>query len=207
MVKKNPFTKSVHYGISFAAFLAVSQMSFASEYQVDPSHSNVDFEVRHLVSKVQGHFNQFEGKFTFDPKNPEASAVTAEVVVNSINTNEKKRDEHLKSEDFFASKKFPKMSFKSTKVTPDGEKKYKIMGDLTLHGVTKPVTFDAEYLGNSDDPWGMNRAGFLATAKINRKDFGMIWNKILDNGGYLLGDDVTIHLNIEGMTSKGSDKK
>jgi polyisoprenoid-binding protein YceI len=184
-------------------FFSVHQVSIAKEYSVDEGHSNVGFTVSHLFSKLNGAFKKFEGKFSFDAAKPEASKVTAEVQVASIDTNEAKRDGHLKGDDFFSATKFPKLTFVSKKFTADGDKKFKMEGDLTMRGVTKPVTFDVEFLGEGDDAWGGHRAGFTAVSKIDRKDFGINWNKTLDKGGVMVGDNVTISLNVEGMEVKG----
>ncbi len=198
MKKQNIDLKSF-IGISVFSALSVCQVSFASEYKIDSSHSNVGFIARHLVSKVNGEFKEFDGTFSFDANKPEDSKVTAKVTVASINTNEKKRDQHLLSDDFFSQKKFPTVTFVSTQVIPNGDKKYKMNGNLTMHGNTKPVTFDVEFLGETDDPWGGHRAGFSATTQINRKDFGINWNKALDKGGFVLGDEVVINLNVEAL--------
>jgi polyisoprenoid-binding protein YceI len=142
---------------------------------------------------------------SFDPDYPEKAKVNAIAKVESIDTNEKKRDDHLRNEDFFDAKKHPTLSFVSKEVKPDGDKKYKVLGDLTMHGVTKPVTFDVEYLGETDDSWGNHRAGFIATTTVNRKDYGISWNKTADKGGFVLGDDVAINLNLE-MVEKKAEK-
>jgi polyisoprenoid-binding protein YceI len=185
----------------------ISQASFAKEYKIDATHSNVGFVAQHLVSKVNGEFKEFEGTVDFDAKKPENTKVKASAKTASVTTNVEKRDSHLKSPDFFDSKKFPTMTFVSTKVSEDGSKKYKMTGDLTIKGVTKSVTFDVDFLGEMDDPWGGHRAGFTATGKINRKDFGINWNKALDKGGFVLADDVTINLNVEAAADNAEKKK
>lgn len=192
------------------AVLLVSQSVFAADYVLDTSHSSVGFVARHLVSKVSGQFDKFDGKFSYDPKKVEDTKVTATVEANSINTREKKRDDHLKSDDFFAVKKFPKLTFVSTKVksdgkTSEGEPKFKMSGDLTMRGVTKPVTFDVVSTGEMEDPFakGSRRVGFTATTKVNRKDFGINWSKVFDNGGVAVGDEVVINLAVEAYENKG----
>lgn len=182
--------------------LCVSLTGFAREFKVDPSHSNVGFVARHLVSKLNGEFKEFTGNFTFDPKKPEEATVSAVVQVGSITTNVPKRDEHLKSDDFFAAKKFPTLQFVSTKISPDGDKNFKLEGNLTIRGVTKPVVFVTEFLGEQDDPSGAHRIGFSGTTTIKRKDFGINWNKTLDKGGVVVGEDVVINLNVEGVEDK-----
>jgi polyisoprenoid-binding protein YceI len=183
----------------------VAQVAFATEFTVDPAHSSIGFSIRHLVSHVKGEFKEFEGKINMDEKKPEASKVEFTVKSDSINTNNEKRDNHLKSEDFFDAKKFPTLSFVSKKVASAGKNKMKVTGDLTIHGVTKPATFNVEYNGQMKDPWGNMRAGYSATSKINRKDFGLTWNKALEAGGMMVGDDVEIALNVEAV--KAPDTK
>jgi polyisoprenoid-binding protein YceI len=192
--------------LSLVTFFAASHVSLAKDYTIDRSHSNVGFSVKHFVSKVNGEFKEFDGELQFDPSKPEAAKIVAEVQAASVNTNEKKRDEHLASDDFFAAKKHPKFKFVSQSIKADGDKKYKVSGDLTLRGVTKPVVFDVEYLGETDDPWGNHRAGFTGTTTVNRKDFGINWNKSLDKGGFVLGEDVVINLNLEAIEKKAEEK-
>jgi polyisoprenoid-binding protein YceI len=190
------------------AFLAmsVSAVVWGADYSVDKDHSRVGFSVRHLVSHVSGNFKDFSGTFKFDAKKPEASKVDFSINAASINTDNDKRDAHLKSPDFFDTAKFAKITFEGKKVTADGENKFKVDGDMTMHGVTKPVTFEVEYLGREKDPWGNYRAGFSATTKLNRKDFGLTWNKVLESGGMMVGDDVEVSLQIEAV-EKAADKK
>ena len=174
--------------------------AFAADYKVDPTHSRVGFTIKHLVGKVKGEFKAFEGTFKFDPASLGDASGKFTVKMDSINTNEPKRDGHLKSPDFFDVKKYPEMTLGKVAITQGSDKdKYKMTGDLTLHGVTKPVSFDVEYGGLAKDPWGNMRAGFSATGKINRKDFGIVWNKTLDAGGLMLGEDVSIDLEVEAI--------
>jgi polyisoprenoid-binding protein YceI len=184
------------------AFLSAPQVSMAKDYTVDMGHSTVGFTVKHLVSKVKGSFKKFDGSFSFDPAKPEASKLVAEAIVASVDTNDVKRDAHLQTDDFFDAKKFPKFTFVSKKFTPNGDNKFKMDGDLTMRGVSKPVTFDVDFSGEGVDPWGNNRVGFEATTKVNRKDFGINWNKTLDKGGFVVGDEVTININVEGLQKK-----
>jgi len=182
--------------------IALSALSFAtiahaSEYTVDQSHSHVGFTAKHMVSKVPGEFKDFSGTLNFDEKNPAAFKADFKIRTSSIDTNEPKRDAHLKGADFFDVEKFPEIKFESTALKAAGEKKYKLTGNMTMHGVTKPVTFDVEYLGAAKDPWGSTHAGFTAVTKIDRKDFGIVWNKMLDAGGLLVANDVGIQLDID----------
>lgn len=180
------------------ALLVVASAAFAApvKYAIDKPHTEVGFDVRHFFTKVHGRFNDFQGTIVFDEKDPAKISVDASAVTASISTDNERRDGHLKSADFFDAEKFPTLTFKSTKVTANGKGKYKVAGDLTMRGVTKPVVFDGEFFGAGATGNG-NKAGFSATTVVNRKDFGINWNKTLDNGGVMLGDDVTITLNIE----------
>jgi polyisoprenoid-binding protein YceI len=190
--------------LSLLALFIVSAAQ-AADYDVDASHSNVDFKIRHMMSKVNGNFGKFTGTFSFDAKKPEAAKGVFTVEAASINTNNEKRDGHLKGDDFFNVGKFPTLTFNTTGFKKAG-KGFAMSGDLTMLGVTKPVTFNVEYLGAGKDPWGNSKAGFSATGKINRKDFGMVWNKALDAGGVLLGEEVEITLNIEAAEKVAAAK-
>lgn len=194
--------------LATAATLALAAAASAEpvKYNVDGSHSEVGFDVRHFFGKVHGRFTSFQGSIVFDEANPAAIVVDATAEAKSISTDNERRDGHLRSADFFAVDSFPTLSFKSTKVTAAGKGKYKVAGNLTLRGVTRPVVFDGEFLGAGDvgvggQSWG-KRAGFAATTVINRKDFGISWNKTLDNGGLMLDDKVTLDLNIEAAQAK-----
>lgn len=172
--------------------------AFAGKFTVDAAHSNVDFTIRHLVSNVRGAFTDFAGEFDFDEKaGDKLENVKFTIQAASINTLNAKRDEHLRSADFFETEKFKTIDFKGKKTSKAGKNKFKLEGDLTMHGVTKPVTFDVEYLGIGPNMMGGQAAGFKATTKLNRKDYGIIWNKTLDKGGMALGDEVTVNINIE----------
>lgn len=173
---------------------------FAANYKIDPDHSSVGFKIKHLaISSVSGRFTEFTGEFAYDPKNVTASKAAATIAIKSISTEAKKRDDHLKSPDFFDETKFPEISFKSTKVQAGAGDAFQVTGDLTIHGVTKSVVLDVTAGGEAKDPWGKERAAFSATTKINRKDFGLTWNKVLETGGLVVGDEVTITLEIEGI--------
>lgn len=161
-------------------------------YKIDPVHSSVGFTVRHIVSRVPGRFTEFSGEITVDKESPEASKVTAEIDAKSMNTANPKRDDHLKSPDFLDVEKYPKVTFVSTSAKSTGKDKTTVTGDLTLHGVTKPVTLDVTWLGFMGP-----KAGFEARTTINRKDFGIVWNRALDQGGMMLGDEVDVVLLIE----------
>lgn len=169
-------------------------------YEIDPTHSSVHFSVRHMmVSNVRGEFTKVAGTVSFDPENHADSSAEATIDVASINTRDEQRDGHLKSPDFLDLEKFPTITFKSTKVVPS-EGGGKLTGDLTIHGVTRPITLDVEGPGPEvKDPWGKQRVGVSATTKLSRKDFGLTWNAALETGGVLVGDEVKITIDIEAI--------
>jgi polyisoprenoid-binding protein YceI len=179
--------------------LTLPAFAFASTWTIDPDHSNVGFKVRHLmVSNVHGSFGKYNGTVEINDNDITKSKVVVSIDTNSINTNVQKRDDHLRSADFFDVAKYPTMTFVSTKVANAGKDKLKVTGDLTLHGVTREVVLDVEGLSQeSKDPYGNIRRGATATTTINRKDFGLVWNKVLETGGIAVGEEVTITLEIE----------
>jgi len=168
-------------------------------YAIDPAHTTVDFRVRHLmVSNVRGEFSGVSGTVVHDPTNPANSKIEAIIDATTIATRDPQRDAHLKSADFLDVEKFPKITFVSTKITPASDGEWKAAGNLTVHGVTKEVTLKVEGpTPESKDPWGNVKIGASATTKINRKDFGLVWNVGLETGGVLVGDEVAIHLELE----------
>jgi len=170
-------------------------------FKIDAVHSEVSFSIRHLVSKTSGKFDQFGGQITMDPDDPSTIKIDGTIQTASIDTNNDKRDGHLKSPDFFDAAKYPEITFKSTKVTKAGDK-WTLTGDLTMKGVTKPVTLDLAILGVSPTPvFGGVRVGLEATGKINRKDWGVNWNNAVEGGGTLLGDDVDLTLRAEAVNA------
>ena len=168
-------------------------------WKLDPAHSSADFKVKHMmISNVKGSFSGLSGSLTENPSDATRSSVEATIDIASLSTGDAQRDGHLKSADFFDAEKYPQMTFKSTKVERKGAEEYRVTGDLTLHGVTKPVIFAVE--GPSapgKDPWGNTRIGISATTKINRKDFGLNWNAALETGGILVGEEVQITLDVQ----------
>lgn len=168
-------------------------------WNIDTSHSEVTFTVKHMmVSKVTGSFNVFKGSLEIDEEHPENSWVEAEAETASVDTRDERRDGHLRSADFFDAEQYPVIAFKSKKIEKKGGSEYRVLGDLTLHGVTKEVVFEADYAGQvAKDPWGQRRAGLNATATINRKDFGLGWNVALEAGGVMVGENVKIEINLE----------
>ena len=184
--------------------LTLPAFAFASTWTIDPDHSNVGFKVRHLmVSNVKGSFEKLAGVVDINDADITKSKVSVTIDTASINTNVKKRDEHLRSADFFDVATFPTMTFVSKKVAKAGNDKLKVTGDLTLHGITREVVLDVEGpTKESKDPWGIMRSGAVASTKINRKDFGLVWNKALETGGVAVGEEVTISLEIEMIKGK-----
>jgi polyisoprenoid-binding protein YceI len=176
----------------------------ASTWEMDPSHTNVGFSVRHMMATtVKGQFDKVRGTLDLDDKDITKSKVEVTIDLASVNTNEPKRDGHLKSPDFFDVAKFPVATFKSTKVQKAGKNKLKVTGDLSLHGITKPVVLDVEGPSASyQTPFGTTVRGIHATGKLNRKDFEITWNKALDNGGVLVGNEVSLDLNAEVVEKK-----
>lgn len=187
------------------AALVSAVPAFATSWLIDDHHSSVGFSVRHFFAKVPGNFDKFSGAIDFDPANPTAATVKVDIDPASINTKTQKRDDHLRSADFFDVAQFPAMGFQSTKVTKGEGNALNVEGNLTMHGVTKPVTLKVNFLG-SGPAFGGQRAGFEATTTINRKDWGINWNKTLDNGT-MLGDDVDINIGIEAYTPPPAEKK
>jgi polyisoprenoid-binding protein YceI len=168
-------------------------------FSIDKSHSEAAFLVRHLISKVRGRFTDFEGSIVADEQHPERSSVTVTIQAASVDTSQPDRDTHLRSADFFAADQFPTLTFQSTRVEKGQGDAYQVTGDLTIRGVTRPVVVPVAYLGVAKDPWGNERAGFEAEFKLNRKDFGLIWNAALETGGFLVGDEVTVSLSVEAV--------
>lgn len=183
--------------VLFAAGVAAAAMLSAETYTVDKNHSDASFRIRHFASKVRGRFADFEGTIQADPAKPETSSVSFTIKTASIDTSQPDRDKHLKSADFFDVEKYPEITFKSSKVKPTGKDTYDVTGTLTMHGVSKEVTLPVTYLGTVKDPRGNERASFEIDTKLNRKDFGMTWNRALDAGGFMLSDDVDVEIALE----------
>jgi polyisoprenoid-binding protein YceI len=176
-----------------------AQFASAAIYQVDPVHSQVQFTVNHLVIfKVSGLFNEYQGEIEADHANQSLKSARAEIKVASLDTREPKRDDHLRSADFFDVENHPEMTFVSKKIEGQGND-ITVYGDLTIRGTTREVALKGSYLGENTDPWGNVRAGFSASTVINRHDFGLSWNKALETGGFVVGDEVTINLEIQGV--------
>jgi polyisoprenoid-binding protein YceI len=186
------------FPVALFAFLALTGSAFAG-WEFDPNHTAIQFKVKHLmVSSVKGDFEKFSGKVEYDPKNPLKSTADITIDAASLNTRIAKRDEHLKSPDFFDVAKYPTITFKSTGVKKGKGGKLQMTGDLTIHGVTKPVVLTIDGPSKvAKDPWGNSHVGGSATTRINRKDFGLTWNKALETGGVMVGDEVDIAIDLE----------
>ena len=166
-------------------------------WDIDSVHSQATFSVKHMmISTVRGHFEVLSGQLEIDEQHPENSWVEAQVDAKSINTRDAKRDDHLRSPDFFDVEKYPIITFKSYKIEPVGKNEYRVTGNLTMHGVTREETFSAEYGGQLKDLYGMQRAAFAVKGKINRKDYGMNMNVALETGGVLVSEDVNIEIDL-----------
>ena len=169
----------------------------ADEYAFDKAHSTLGFSVTHLmVSKVPGQFNEYDGKIIFDANDLAASKIDVTIQSASVNTSVAKRDDHLKTADFFDAEKFPTITFASRSIVKEGDQ-YKVTGDLTLKGVTKEVSFPATIAGPVKSPMGDTAIGIEASFKINRQDYGITWNKALDSGGYMVSDEVVVNVSVE----------
>jgi polyisoprenoid-binding protein YceI len=166
---------------------------------IDKAHSEVAFQVRHLITKVRGRFTDFDGTIAFDESRPADASVTLTIKAASIDTSEKDRDTHLRSADFFSADEYPTITFVSRRVQPTGARTFDVTGDLTIRGVAREITMPVEYLGTAADPWGKQRAGFEAETTLNRKDSGLTWNAALETGGFLVGDEVKISFSIQAI--------
>jgi polyisoprenoid-binding protein YceI len=182
--------------------LATTTETATRTYKIDKSHSEAVFQVRHLVTKVRGRFDDFEGRVQVNEDRPELSSVDFVINAASIDTNEKDRDTHLRSADFFDVEKFPHITFKSTRVTKKSAESYDVVGNLTIHGVTKEITLPVTHLGKAKDPWGNERVGFESEITLNRKDYGLMWNAPLEVGGFLVGDEVKVTLSIQAVAQQ-----
>ncbi len=180
------------------ALLSVALVQAQTTWNIDPSHSSIRFAVDHMViSEVEGIFSTYEGSVIATKADFSDAKINFTVDVNSVNTDNAKRDEHLRSADFFETEKYPKMTFVSTSVVKTGTGKYNLKGKLTLHGVTKEITLAMTYGGTTKDPWGNTKAGLKVTGVINRTDFGLKYNSVLEAGSLMIGEEVTITAKVE----------
>jgi len=183
--------------VALAVVLAASPAFAADTFVIDKGHSEVGFQIRHMMTKVRGRFNDFDGKIVVDKAKPEASSVELTIQATSIDTANANRDKDLRSPDFFDVEKYPTITFKSTRITPKGKDLYDVTGTLTMRGVSKEVTLPVNFLGFMKNMRGVEAAGFEAGVTLNRKDYGITWNRAMDAGGVLLGDEVTVSVNLE----------
>jgi polyisoprenoid-binding protein YceI len=168
------------------------------KYQIDNSHSQIAFSVRHMmIAKVRGKFQSFSGTIDLNEQNPEHTTVEVHIEAASIDTNDANRDKHLRSDDFFSADQYPHLIFKSTQVQLAGENRAHLHGNLTIREISKPVTLEVEYNGSAKSPWGTTSHGFTAHTVINRKDWDLTWNQALETGGVLVGDEITIDIELE----------
>ncbi|HZU84031.1 MAG TPA: YceI family protein [Polyangiaceae bacterium] len=174
-----------------------------ANYTVDNAHSDIGFSVRHMVfAKVRGHFTKWTAQLSIDESDPSKSTLEVSLDAASIDTREPQRDAHLKSADFLDVERYPKITYKSRRVQRTGDKQFKVVGDLTIHGVTREAGLDVEELGRGKDPWGNDRVLYSAKASINRTDFGLKWNQALETGGVLIGEKVDIEVDVETVKGK-----
>ncbi len=187
------------------ALLAIPTFAWAAAWNIDPDHSNAQFKVQHMViTNVRGNFPDVQGSVTIDDRDISKSTVDVTIAAASLDTNHEKRDNHLKSADFFDVEKYPALTFKSKKVEQNGDGGLKVLGDLTIRGVSKEVELLVSGPTQSiTDPWGNTRKGAQATTRINRKDFGLTWNKTLETGGLVVGDEVEISIEVELIEQAG----
>ncbi|NIH84748.1 YceI family protein [Amycolatopsis granulosa] len=182
-----------------------AQTSYATltgEYTLDPTHTRIGFVARHaMVTKVRGSFNEFSGTARIDGENPAKSSVTVAIKADSIDTRNADRDAHLRSNDFLSMDEYPEITFVSTAIEQTGEASFDVTGDLTIRGITKPVTIPFEFEGTAQDPFGNARIGFEGSTTINRKDFGVTWNAALETGGVLVSDKVTLEFEVSAIKS------
>ena len=171
----------------------------ARTYAIDKTHSELIFQVRHLVTRVRGRFTDFDGAVTVDAADPARSSVTLSIKAATIDTGTADRDAHLRSDDFFAVETYPTLTFTSSRVTKKTEELYEVTGTLTIRGVARDVTLPVTFLGAAKDPWGNERVGFETEIAINRKEFGLTWNAALETGGFLVGDEVKISASVQAI--------
>ncbi len=169
-------------------------------WAIDAAHSSIGFTVRHMVvSRVRGRFTRWTGTIAMDERDPTGAHIEISIDAASVDTGVEQRDAHLRSQDFFHVERFPAMTFRSSRIERDGGDRYRVTGDLTMHGLTRPVTLEVEYAGSAKDPWGGVRAGFSARGTVDRKDFGLTYNQVLETGGVLVGEKVEIDIEVEAV--------
>ncbi len=169
-------------------------------YAIDPTHSRIGFVARHaMITKVRGSFDEYTGTGTYDPADPAASTVHIDIRTASVDTRNRDRDNHLRSPEFFDVDSFPTITFTSTEIVPTGDDRFAITGDLTIKGISKPVTFDTELTGTATDPFGHERLGLEGSTRVNRKDWGLTWNALLEAGGVLVSEQITLEFEVSAV--------
>lgn len=192
---------------ALAVLLAIAAATPAAAQQmweIDGVHSEVSFRIRHLVSQVRGSFREFAVRVETNEANPAASTVSFTIQAASIDTGNADRDKHLRSADFFDVEKFPTITFVSSKIVPKSTTLFHVTGTLTMHGVSKEITLPVEFAGTMKDPMGNTKAGFETSTTLNRKDYGIVWNRALDAGGFVLGDDVNVSISLQVKAVAGT---
>ncbi|HNT00113.1 MAG TPA: YceI family protein [Polyangiaceae bacterium] len=175
------------------------------KWEIDSSHSGIFFSVRHMViAKVRGQFSRWSGNIVIEDGDMARAKVEVVIDASSIDTGVADRDAHLKNPDFLDVENFPELTFQSVRVEKQGEENFRLIGNLTIHGVTREVVLDAESAGQTKDPWGNVRAGYAAKTSINRKDFGLTWNQVLEAGGVMVGDRITIEIEVEAVKQEAA---
>jgi polyisoprenoid-binding protein YceI len=177
----------------------IATASAVRTFAIDPTHSEVGFQVRHLLTRVRGRFTNFSGEIQFDEAEPERSSLTLTINAASIDTGTPDRDAHLRGADFFAVEQYPTLTFSSARITPRGGEQFDVEGTLTIRDRSQAITLPVNYLGKAADPWGNQRLGFETEVTINRKDFDLNWNAALETGGFLVGDEVKIAISIQAV--------
>jgi len=174
-------------------------------WSIDGAHSSIGFTVRHMVvSKVRGRFTRWSGTIAMDERDPDKAEVEINIEPASVDTGVEQRDNHLRSPDFFDVERYPRMTFRSTRIEKAGEGEYRVTGNLTMHGVTRPVTLEVEFAGSAKDPWGGLRAGFSARGSLDRKEFGLTYNQLLETGGVVVGEKVDLDIEVEAVKQAAS---
>lgn len=194
-------------GTALALLLTAIPAAAGDTFAVDRAHSEVSFRIRHMMSKVSGTFGDFEGTIDLDRAQPEQSSVELRIKAASIDTNNERRDNHLRSADFFHVEQHPEIVFRSTRIVPKGENAFEVHGDFTMRGVTKAIVVPVTYLGEMKDGRGRTKAGWEASATLNRKDYGIVWNQTLDTGGFVLGDEVEVAINLQAAKQEPAETR
>jgi polyisoprenoid-binding protein YceI len=189
---------------ALAILMAASPVLAGDTYTVDRSHSETSFRVRHMMGRVSGSFGDFSGTIQVDRERPEDSRVEFRIRTASIDTNNTRRDEHLRSPDFFDAAAHPEIVFTSTRVVPKGENQFEVHGNLTMRGVTKALVLPVTFLGEATDPGGRVKASWETSTTLNRKEYGIVWNRALDSGGFVLGDEVEVTINVQAARQQGA---